>query len=299
MNLKRITSALLRAARIGAEVSLNEQASSTVGFKASRHPSNFLVALGSRIVTSADYAVQEAILECLLDEGLEDCGVEAEENTRSLQRFRARAGAPIIFIDPIDGTLAFAMGCPRWESAAIEAGFPQDILDTVKSRLDSRFYGIVLGALVPGSSPIAVCVLPSLGITYHAVGETAYRNGQPLKLIEGRRTTSVAIDRRLVDADGVTASLFETAGIQVRAYTGSNPGTLWNIFEGDCTAYAGLVANFDAQLASIVARTAGLLIADRNGRDFVAELSGPVSGLVFASSAMERDQICAVLQRYS
>ena len=293
-----ITQALLRSASVGAEVSLAERSRSTIYFKASEKTSTPLVALASRVVTSADFAVQEAILQCLLDCGLRDCTIRAEEDTPSIGQFSRRNGAATIFIDPIDGSLAYAMGCPGWREMATAAGFDTELLEHASARTDRRLYGMALGALVAGPEIISVCVLPDLGITYHASRGVAFRNGTRLNYVPTVRPLRVAIGRRLLDPNGMAASPFAAAGIDVRWFNGSSPGVLWYIFERECTGYAGLHCGFDIQLASVVAQAAGLLVSDGSGRDFVLRLNETAESLVLASSLEERDRICSGMRRY-
>lgn len=68
------------------------------------------------IVTSADFAAQRLILECLLDMGLSTSEIIAEESTPELtSRFKGKNGISIA-LDPINGTARFASGSPSWES---------------------------------------------------------------------------------------------------------------------------------------------------------------------------------------
>jgi fructose-1,6-bisphosphatase/inositol monophosphatase family enzyme len=247
-DVRRITEALLKAAEIGARVCCQQRAKSSIYFKPIQNRASAVVALATSILTSADQEVQEVILQYLLDCGLSNCTIQAEEETPSLHKFNARSGTPTIFIDPIDGTLAYSMGCPNWEKSAMEAGFPKRLLTQTKAKLDPRFYGIVLGARVPESPLVAVCVLPELQITYYAMGGNAFRNGVPFRYSGSGRPRCIAIGRRLLDASGEAATPFAAAGIDVRWFTGSCPAILWHIFEGVCTGYAGLACAFDVQL---------------------------------------------------
>jgi fructose-1,6-bisphosphatase/inositol monophosphatase family enzyme len=276
----------------------SERLAAKVTFKPAKRLVSPLVAIGSRIVTTADIAVQEAILRSLLNDGLVNCYIEAEEDTPAVGEFRPRKGAPVIFVDPIDGTLTFSVVCPDWHSAATAAGFEPQLVTELKSRLDPRFYGIVLGARVDGHGVLSVCALPELDIIYHSISGVSFRNDEPLRVRRKSRPTLLAIGRRLLDSDGIAASPFDAAGISYRSYNGSNPAVLWNILEADCTAYTGLHCNFDAQLASVIARSAGLLVTDRDGRDFVTDLSGPCDGLVYASTEEEIGVICSVMREY-
>lgn len=165
----------------------------------------------------------------------------------------------MIFIDPIDGTLAYAIGCPGWEGRASSAGFPESLLRQTKEKVDSSFYGMVLGALIPGSDPVAVCVLPEHGAVYHASQGIAFRNGVSFRHHISSSPLRTAIGRRLLDADGEKSTPFASAGIDVSWFSGSSPAVLWRVFQDVCAAYADLNCGFDGQLSTVIARAAGLL----------------------------------------
>lgn len=296
--VRHITEALLKAAEIGARVCSQQRAKSSISFKPIEDRTNAVVALATSIMTSADQEVQEAILQYLLDCGFSDCTIQAEEETSSLRDFNARNGAPTVFVDPIDGTLAYSMGCPNWEESALDAGFPKSLLMHTEAKLDPRFYGIVLGARIPELPPLAVCVLPEFQITFHAIGDKAFRNRVPFSYSGSDRPQCTAIGRRLLDPSGEAATPFAAAGVDVRWFTGSCPAILWHIFEGDCTGYAGLACGFDVQLTAIVARAAGLLVSDRHEREVVFNLSERIDSIVFASSVQERREIARILRSF-
>jgi fructose-1,6-bisphosphatase/inositol monophosphatase family enzyme len=249
-------------------------------------------------VTGADVASQEAILQFLLECGLQDATIRAEEDTPSLRRFRSRPGAPTVFVDPIDGTLAYSMGCPDWESRAADAGFEQRLLQQTKEKVDPRCYGIVLGALIPETVPIAIGVLPELQITYHAINGLAFRNGARFQYSAANRPSRVAIGRRLLDPSGESATPFVSAHINVRWFSGSSPAVLWHIFEGACTGYADLSCGFDAQLTAVIAQACGLLVSDRYGAQLKLDLNQTIDSIVYASSTEERDRVCNTLQTF-
>jgi fructose-1,6-bisphosphatase/inositol monophosphatase family enzyme len=294
-----IVEALLRAAIVGARVAIEERSRAEVFFKPYETSTPPVVALACSIVTKADLLVQETILGSLLDSGLGGCAVVAEEDTPSSGLFRPGDAAPVIFIDPIDGTLAYAIGCPGWEGIASSAGFPEPLLRQTKEKVDSSFYGMVLGALIPGSDPVAVCVLPEHGSVYHASQGIAFRNGVAFRHHRSSKPLRVSIGRQLLDADGKKSTPFALAGIDVSWFSGSSPAVLWRIFHDVCTAYADVDCGFDAQLATVVARAAGLLVSNRNGDELVLNLHSTVDGIVFASSTADRDQICAILHSFS
>lgn len=293
-----IVEALLRAGTLGARVALEERSRAEVSFKPYETSARPVVALACSIVTKADLLVQEAILRSLLDSGLGECAVVAEEETPSSSLFRPSDEAPVIFIDPIDGTLAYAIGCPGWEGRASAAGFRESLLRQTKEKVDSSFYGMVLGALIPGSAPVAVCVLPEHGVVFHASQGIAFRDGVSFRYHRSSSPLRVAIGRRLLDPDGDRSSPFASVGIDVSWFSGSSPAVLWRVFEDVCTAYADLDCGFDAQLSAVVARAAGLLVSNRNGDELVLNLHSTVDGIVFAPSTAERDQICAILQSF-
>lgn len=174
VEIETITDALLKAAGVGAKVCLRERLCCTVSLKPLGGLATPHVALASQIVTSADLAVQEAVLQCLLESGLQECAVDVEENTPSFRQFKPSDGAPTIFVDPIDGTLAYSIGCPGWEDVMARAGFPEILLEQTKLRTNPQLYGIVLGVSVPNSGIAAVCALPELGILFHALNDIAF-----------------------------------------------------------------------------------------------------------------------------
>jgi fructose-1,6-bisphosphatase/inositol monophosphatase family enzyme len=290
--------ALLRAATLGARVAIEERPRAEVSFKPYETSAPPVVALACSIVTKADLLVQETILKSLLDSGLGECAVVAEEDTPSSSLFRPSGDAPVIFIDPIDGTLAYATGCPEWESRASFAGFPESLLRLTKEKVDSSFYGMVLGALIPGSDPVAVCVLPEHGTVFHASQGIAFRNGVPFRHHRANSPLRVSIGRRLLDANGDRSTPFASAGIDVSWFSGSSPAVLWRIFQDVCTAYADVNCGFDAQLSAVVARAAGLLVSNKNGDELILDLNSDIDGIVFASSTTDRDQICAIMRSF-
>ncbi len=294
-----ITTALLRAAQIGGRICMEKRHKASISFKPIEAPCKPIIALASSIVTDADLAVQEAILQTLLDCGLQDCIVQAEEDTALISKFHFHEGHATIFVDPIDGTLTYALGCRDWEIHAAKAGFERRLLQQTKERLDPRFYGIVLGALIPQLAPIAVCMLPELQTVFYSKGGAAFRNGTALKYIFPGGPTCVAIGRRLLDSNGESATPFASAGVNAHWFSGSAPAVLWQLFEGTCTSYVELACGFDAQLAAMAAQAAGLMVCDRNGKDIVFNPYGKIDSIIIASSTKERDSICEVLRCYS
>jgi hypothetical protein len=293
-----IVEALLRAATLGARVAIEERSRAEIFFKPYETSARPVVALACSIVTNADLLVQEAILGSLLDFGLGECAVVAEEDTPSSGLFRPGDEAPVIFIDPIDGTLAYAIGCPGWEGRASSAGFPEALLRQTREKVDSSFYGMVLGALIPGSVPVAVCVLPEYGVVFHASQGIAYRDGVSFRYHRSGSPLRVSIGRRLLDADGDRSTPFASAGIDVSWFSGSSPAVLWRVFQDVCTAYADVDCGFDAQLSAVIARAAGLLVSNRDGDELVLDLHSTVDGIVFSSSTADRDQICAIMRSF-
>ena len=63
---------------------------------------------GSDIVTNADLAIQELILEELLKTKLKYCLLIGEEDTESVKKFSSKSNL-LLSIDPIDGTLKYAL----------------------------------------------------------------------------------------------------------------------------------------------------------------------------------------------
>jgi hypothetical protein len=296
--IETITETLLKSVVIGGEVCRAERSRAVVGFKPFESALTPLAGLASGVVTSADLAVQETILGFLIEQGFQDCAIQAEEDTPSLQYFNADRTGATIYVDPIDGTLAYSMECPGWEEAALSAGFNQEILVYSRERIDRQLYGMVLGAFIPGSGIAAVCVLPELRITYHALHGTAFRNGAKIRMPSMPRTCRVAIGRRLLDPSGTASTPFAEAGFSVRWFKSSSPGLLSHLFEGTCTSYAGVHCGFDIQLASVVACAAGFVASDRNGNNLALNLSGYVDSIVLASSDDERARICEVMRRF-
>ncbi|MBI5366022.1 MAG: hypothetical protein HZA54_03215 [Planctomycetes bacterium] len=295
----RILRALLRATQLGAEAALSERAWATTSFKEAQSTVNLHAEMSRRIVTSGDTAVQEIILQHLLSADLRGCRVLAEEDTSSVREFRPAPGAPTIFIDPIDGTLTYAAGSLTWEDTAIGAGYAPAVVERVKALTDRRLFGMVLGATLPGGGLLSVCALPELGIVYHAADGKAFKNGAPYRHDRPPRPTRVVVGPRLLDSSGSRAQPFNEAKIETRL-SGSHPGALWRIFEEDCTAFAAISSAFDAQFASVVGRAAGLLVVDRQGRDFSpTDLIRRTDSIVMASAPDERDRLCTVLRRYA
>jgi len=298
LSLEEITDILLKSAQIGSELCIAERSRCSLSFKPWDKTANLRVALASRIVTSADLAVQESVLKYLLDCGLQDFAIEAEEDTPFIRQFRGGSDAAKIFIDPIDGTLAYSLGCAHWDEVAAQSGFDEALRTQVRARTDSRMYGMVLGACVPGVGATAVCALPELGITYHALKGASFRNGVRFRYADSARPHLVAIGRRLLDPNGEASTPFAAARIPVRWFNGSSPGVLWHIFDGNCTGYANLSCGFDVQFAAIVAQSAGLLVTDRSGRSLSPPSAETIESVVFASSTEEKDEICGVMQQF-
>lgn len=64
----------------------------------------------SEAVTAVDLATQDVILHALLA-AIPDVAIDAEEDTPVVRRFpRERPGAPLVVVDPIDGTLNYIRG---------------------------------------------------------------------------------------------------------------------------------------------------------------------------------------------
>jgi len=297
LTLDTVTEILLKSAAIGGEVCRTQRQHSSVCFKPSQEPSTSLVALACSIVTSADLIVQETILECLLAKGLEECAIQAEEDTPSLQRFGGNERLATLYVDPIDGTLAYSLGCPGWEEQALSAGFGRDVLTNTREGVDQRFYGVVLGAFVPGSGIAAVCALPELAVTYHGLHGLAFRNGTEVRPPVTSRASRVAIGRRLLDPNGMTSTPFANAGLPIRRFNASSPGVLWQLLEGACTSYAGVNCGYDMQLASVIASAAGFSASDRHGNALVPNLAGVVD-IVLASSEDEKERICDIMLQF-
>ncbi|MBI3273100.1 MAG: hypothetical protein HYZ53_29190 [Planctomycetes bacterium] len=303
IDVQKLVQVLLEAARAAGEAAADERTFATVSFKPAATGANPHALMSRRILTSGDFAAQEAVLARFLAAGLRECKVHAEEESPSLAEFRPRNGAPVLFVDPIDGTLSYAVGTMAWEDTAIGVGFAADAVARIKSRIDPKLYGVVLGAQVPGvklpgAGLVSVCALPALGIVYHSVGGRAFRNGRPLRVAGGDRPSRVVLAPRLLDLDGNRASHFDAARLPYRV-AASHPSTLWRLFEGDTTAYAGLANAFDGQLASEIAAAAGLVVSDRRGRDFFpADLTRRADSLILATSPEERNRVAAVLRLY-
>jgi fructose-1,6-bisphosphatase/inositol monophosphatase family enzyme len=297
MTMKYITDALLSAVCAGMKVCMDERSRCTVSFKPLHKVACPQVAIASQIVTSADLAVQEAILESLLNAGLGNCSLEAEEETPSVSRFTAGPNGCTIFVDPIDGTLTYSLGCAHWAEAAAQAGFSATVIEQTMLKTDPSLYGIVVGASVPDDGLVAICALPELGTVFHMSGDRVFRNGAPFKYSGAPKPTRIVIGRRLLDPDGNSAP-FAARGIEVRWFSGSAPGVLRWILEDDCTGYTGLECLFDIQLAALIARCLGFIVTDRRGRPFVPTLHGVVDGIVIASTADESAKIIEALQQY-
>ena len=297
ITLDTITKILLKSAAIGAEVCRAQRQHSLISFKPSQETSTPLVNLACSVLTSADLLVQESILCTLLDNGLQDCAIQAEEDTPSLQQFAGNRDLATLYVDPIDGTLAYSLGCTGWEEQARIAGFDRETLVRTLKVTDQRFYGMVLGAIVPSSGVAAVCALPEFAIMYHTVDALAFRNGNPIRLPGPGRASRVAIGRRLLDASGTTSTPFDNAGMDTRPFNGSSPAVLWQLLEGSCTSYAGIHCGYDMQLASVVASAAGFCASGRDGNSLVPNFEGLVD-IVLASSEDEKNRICDVMLQF-
>jgi fructose-1,6-bisphosphatase/inositol monophosphatase family enzyme len=298
MHVEEITNVLSQAARLGAEVCVNERRTCTLSIKPPELDSPPHVALALQVVTSADLVVQEVILQHLLSHGLGRCALRAEEDTALVHKFVPSPGAPTIYVDPIDGTLAYCIGCDGWEGVATRAGFSDLVVQLTKARTDPRLYGIVLGASYPDSTVASVCCLPELGLFFQAVNGRAFLNDDPLGFDVKARPIRVAIGRRLLDAAGEGARHFTNAAMDVFWFCSSSPAVLYHLFEGNCTAYAGIDCAFDMQLATVIAQSGGLYAAARDGSPFAPDLLHHVPGIVIASSAEAAARIAAVMQYY-
>jgi fructose-1,6-bisphosphatase/inositol monophosphatase family enzyme len=86
----------------------------------------------SEVVTAVDRAAQDVLLHRLY-EVFPDIAVDAEEDTAAVALFpRETPGAPVIVLDPVDGTLAYTKGSPDWAVmlALLEGGvFTATVID--------------------------------------------------------------------------------------------------------------------------------------------------------------------------
>jgi myo-inositol-1(or 4)-monophosphatase len=97
----------------------------------------------AQALTVVDLATQDVILHQLLA-AAPHVAIDAEEDTELVQRFRtSTSGAPLVVIDPVDGTLNYARG--------------------------SQDYAVMGALIVDGFFRASVVAFPALGLLYSAV----------------------------------------------------------------------------------------------------------------------------------
>jgi fructose-1,6-bisphosphatase/inositol monophosphatase family enzyme len=294
-DLSVLADALLRAAEAASHVMRDQRITATIGFKNLDNFSRTSRTLAECIVTSADLAVQECVLEQLLDFGLGDFAIMAEESTASVEKFQSgSASIGTLFLDPIDGTLTFALGCSSFESAARKAGFSSDTITRTQEQRDPRMYGLVLGAQIPQLGVVSVCTLPELGIVYHAINDEAFRQRVTLKCPPPPLKSNWVVSSSILDSPDSGSALWALEGISIRR-SGSNPAALWHVLEDNCSGYVAVRKPFDGQLASVIARAAGLLVTDKDGAPFTAQhLRGCEESLIWAFTQTELKRLSGI-----
>jgi fructose-1,6-bisphosphatase/inositol monophosphatase family enzyme len=295
MDLGSLADILLHAADAAAEVMRVERSKAAIAFKDLDDQPRTARTMARCMVTSADLAVQEVVLRILLDSGMLDFNIVAEESTSSVAKFQsASSSVGTLFVDPIDGTLGFAVGSSSFEGAARKAGFAADTIASVRAHRDPRMYGIVLGAEIPGLGIVSVCSLPELGIVYHAINNQAFRQRLPLKCPPAPCTSCWVISSSILDSPKGDLILSDMQGIPIRR-SGSNPAALWQVLEGDCSGYVAVQKPFDGQLAAVIASAAGLLVTDKDGVPFAAkDLRGSEESLIWAFTRTELKRLSNV-----
>jgi|SRR5271157_963840 len=295
LDLEVLADTFLRAADAVSQLMRDERLSATINFKDLNHLPRTARSMAQCIVTSADLNVQECVLCRLLDCGLANFAMVAEESTPSVAKFQSdSASVGTLFLDPIDGTLTYAQGCLTFESAARKAGFSPETISSVQAQRDPRLYGFVLGAQIPQVGVVSVCSLPELGIVYHAINDHAFRQRLPLKCPPPPRTRCWVVSSSILDSPDSRSALSALEGICVRR-SGSNAAALWRLLEDNCSGYVAVNKPFDGQLAAVVARAAGLLVTDKDGAPFTAQrLRGCEESLVWAFTRTELRRLSTI-----
>jgi fructose-1,6-bisphosphatase/inositol monophosphatase family enzyme len=294
-DLSVLADSLLDAAEAAGRVMREERLAATVRFKDLNDHPRTLRTMAESIVTSADLAVQECVLSRLLDSGLANFAIVAEESTGSVAKFQSGSTSTgTLFLDPIDGTLTFALGCQSLENAALEAGFASDTVASVRAQRDPRMYGLVLGAEIPRVGVVSVCSLPELGVLYHAINGHAFRQRLPLKCPSPPRRRCWVVSSSILDSSSAGSALSAMEGVPI-CRSGSNPAALWYVLEGNCSGYVAVNKPFDGQLAAVVARAAGLLVTGTGDAPFAAErLRGCEESLIWAFTRTELRRLSVV-----
>lgn len=170
------------------------------------------------IVTDADLAVQEYVLEAILQTDLGKCHIIAEEDTPSVSKFKNELDF-FITLDPIDGTSNYAVGRPYF-ALIISLRTNSEILYT--------FYH-----------------LPRLQWT-HIMDGNEYRSiGKPPTDLDLPEATSKSIvfsfGDYLIDEDDTVAAVIREKGLQVISRKQLSP----NIFIGSTALFlAGYSAGY-------------------------------------------------------
>lgn len=249
-------------------------------------------------MTNGDIGVQNFILKTFLDNGFADCQIFAEENEESalyLDRF-AKDSKNRIFIDPIDGTLSYALGHPD-TNGLIKKQFGENGCNIVK-RVNLDNYGILLGFESDKQPTFAVGGLPVKKILYYSSEGQSYRNGKPFYYQQVERTIDKKIFLRptLVHFD----YLFTNAGFEVLYFNG--PGALYWILEEN---FNGLVAkssrkpnDYPWQIQAMIAKNAGLIVVDEDMKEFpIYDFGTPKKSLVIARDQNTAETLANILKK--
>jgi fructose-1,6-bisphosphatase/inositol monophosphatase family enzyme len=217
-------------------------------------------------LTIADTAAQEVLLVPLLA-GFTSAQLEAEEDTRSVARFRGDDAEARIVIDPIDGTLHFYLG----------AQGP---------------YAVMAGLAIGGRYAASLVALPREGWLFEAVrGSGAHRariEGATRELAEPAELTRAG--SRVLLSDGVpdaVARRVEARGFAVQRACGGAVAVapLLPGVRGGLRVAKQRTISTRGRIGLLIAAEAGALIETAQGAAFPDALDAPADVLVVASDA--------------
>lgn len=290
-SIEKVAQTALRATKRAAIVSQKLRDKVEVSFKAPKGKSLY-TRIASGVVTNVDLKVQEVILKTFLSAGFNSCEVVAEEDTPSIERF-ARASSSRLFIDPIDGTLAYIWGnASAREVVAREFG--EEGVRIVDAHSDPNNYGIVIGFEENNKCVFGVCALPARGIVYHAAKNSGlFRNGQPF-------SPQLRSDRRIISRSAFPPEVFEaysSAGYSHR-FTNCAPSNLFLLFEGDHRAFVTTKIDYPWQIQAFIAREAGINVTDVFGNEFLTDnMKEDKPSLILSKDRAATVELGGIIQR--
>lgn len=164
------------------------------------------------IVTDADLAVQEYILEAMLQTDLRKCHVIAEEDTPCVPKFTNELDL-FITLDPIDGTSNYAAGRP--------------------------YYALIIALRTNNEILYTFCHWPKLNWTHIMNGNSYKSIGEPPKDLNLPEATSRSIvysfGDYLIEEKDPVATVIEEKGLQVISRKELSP----EIFIGSTALFLG------------------------------------------------------------